>query len=306
MARPRVLVIHKPSNFQRLIGGRSSKRVASLIESGDPTVARMKAFHEEHVGSVARAKKLLGKMDADVIYRSVTAEIDAQGYDLVVTLGGDGTLLTASRAVGADIPMLAVNTAPQSSIGYFCAADSSDLEEVVPLAVKKELRSTVLTRMEVVVDGHTVSSRVLNDMLFSASSPAATTRYILSFRDVVEEQKSSGLWVGPAAGSTAAQRSAGGKVLPIGSQKLQYVVREPYYGDREPYALVRGLVEPGGELSMKSKTPDSRIWLDGPHLEFDVQIGSEIVVRRSPEALRLLGLRRQRVSRNPGARDEIL
>jgi len=64
--------------------------------------------------------------------------------------------------------------------------------------------STTLTRMRVERDGEVLHRRVLNDALFCHRSPAATTRYIISHEGREEHHKSSGVWVGPAAGSTAA------------------------------------------------------------------------------------------------------
>ncbi|MEM9195948.1 MAG: hypothetical protein AAGF12_42670, partial [Myxococcota bacterium] len=94
-------------------------------------------------------------------------------------------------------------------------------------------------------------------------------------------------------GSTAAQRSAGGKVLPIRSKRLQFIVREPYFGDGPRFELTKGLVEPDEEFLLISKTPEGSLYLDGPHRVHQVQLGSEIRMRRSPERLTLLGLRQR-------------
>ena len=113
--------------------------------------------------------------------------------------------------------------------------------------------------MRVDLNERLLHNRVLNEALFCHASPAATSRYMLRLlkgaagtraEQVVdeEEQKSSGLWVGPAAGSTAAQRSAGGAVLPLTSQKIQFVVREPYVGADARTRMTVGLVEPKARL----------------------------------------------------------
>ena len=104
---------------------------------------------------------------------------------------------------------------------------------------------------------------------------------------------SSGVWVGPAAGSTAALRSAGGKVLPIGSQKLQFVVREPYRGLGDRYELVKGMIAPGDALEITSRMTKGRIFLDGTQKVHAVHIGDRIRVTLSDEPLTLLGLKRR-------------
>lgn len=104
---------------------------------------------------------------------------------------------------------------------------------------------------------------------------------------------SSGVWVGPAAGSTAAIRSAGGKVLPTGSQKIQFVIREPYRGVDNKYRLVKGMVSPGEDLKITSRMTMGRIFLDGTQKVHAVGIGDRIRMTLSDEPLTLLGLKRR-------------
>ena len=187
--------------------------------------------------------------------------------DLVITIGGDGTLLAASHQIGAGIPLLGVNSAPESSVGFFSAAKGGQIGRVLRAALAGKLQATALTRMQVDLNGKTVHARVLNEALVCHTSPAATSRYILSItkkkKTASEDQRSSGIWIGPAAGSTAAQRSAGGKVLPLLSSKLQYVVREPYTPIGKRLKLRVGLVDPDGYLELRSKMREAKMFLDG-------------------------------------------
>jgi NAD kinase len=45
---------------------------------------------------------------------------------LVISIGGDGTLLNVSHFVGSDICLLGVNSNPQTSVGFLCAAETSN------------------------------------------------------------------------------------------------------------------------------------------------------------------------------------
>ena len=74
-----------------------------------------------------------------------------EGCDLAVVLGGDGTLLWASHLVCRQ-PMVAVNTAPRDSVGYFCAGTKDNLEEVLVGAIERTLPSTELTRVQITLD----------------------------------------------------------------------------------------------------------------------------------------------------------
>jgi NAD+ kinase len=166
--------------------------------------------------------------------------------------------------------------------------------------------------MTVELNGQALHTRVLNEALFCHASPAATSRYILRLvagdergtGEVLaeEEQKSSGMWVGPAAGSTAAQRSAGGRVLPLTSQKIQYVVREPYQANGHALHMALGLAQEDQALVIKSKMRQARVFLDGDHIVHAVTIGDVLRLRRSDETLVVLGLARngRRSSHGPG------
>lgn len=287
---PRVLVIYKKSAYQLLVRERKNARAHALLERKDRSVERLLASHEDHVSTIQEARALLESLAVDATFRYRADADTADSFDLIVTLGGDGTLLWASHLV-AKQPMLAINTAPRDSVGYFCAGTKDNFEEVLVRALEGTLPATELTRAQIAIDGEVVSKRVLNDVLFCHECPAATSRYLIRHGDTEEDQKSSGLWIGPAAGSTAAQRSAGGRVLPPSSTQIQYVVREPYMPNGMRYTLTNGLVEPGEQLVITSKVHGGRLYVDGPHMRRRVALGSELTVQRSPESLTVLGFR---------------
>jgi len=220
------------------------------------------------------------------------AAFDTSDAALVIAVGGDGTLLAASHNVGG-VPILGVNSAPSHSVGFFCAAQRSNFERHLERALEGKLKSVRLTRMSVSLNGRMRSKRVLNEALYCHSSPAATSRYILHVGRKHEEQRSSGIWVGPAAGSTAAQHSAGGRVLPLSSDQLQLVVREPYspYGK---FNLLKLVVGKSDKVSVQSKMDDAALYLDGPHRTVSVRLGDVVSFGVSDEPLTVLGLTRRK------------
>lgn len=287
----RVLVIYKKSTYQRY-AARFKSRLERLAAEGDRAVTELKREHEVHQAAIDGTKKALRKLKVRATFRYRPDPPTEDAWDLIVTLGGDGTLLWASHLADERTPMVAINSAPDTSVGYFCAAHANRVGEVLDAALQGELPRTKLTRMRVDIGRKTISTRVLNDLLFSHVSPAATTRYMIHVHGKSEVQLSSGIWVGPAAGSTAAIRSAGGKVLPIGSQKIQFVVREPYLRGDARYELTKGTVSPGEVLRVRCEIPRGRVFLDGPQKIFEVGIGDEVTMSSSDEPLLLLGLNR--------------
>lgn len=294
---PRVLVIYKKSAYEIYVRERRNRRVQELLEAGDVAVRNLKRAHDEHRASMEKARLVLQKLGAKATFRYRSVPVSTDEFDMVVTLGGDGTLLWASHLTGANCPVVAINTAPNDSVGYFCAGSSARVEEILVDAFAGKLPERKLARMRVNVDGNCVSNRVLNDILFCHSCPAAITRFTLVVNGTEHNYKCSGLWVGPTAGSTAALLSAGGEVMPVDSRKLQYIVREPYHDavpEHDPRAKLvmpatQGFVEPGKQLRIINLIRAGRLFIDGPHQKWTVDIGSTVDTMLSDEPLTILG-----------------
>lgn len=290
LPRRRVIVVAKRSSLSRLEDGEVDQRAHALLQGGHATVRKWKPAHEAHVKTLDRVLRTLEKLGAEaLVLHGAHATFESRGADLVLTVGGDGTLLAASHSV-SDIPILGVNSAPRYSVGFFCAARGPRLEAMIREALEGTLPSVQLTRMAVSINGQLRSERVLNEALFCHAEPAATSNYILQVGRRSEEQKSSGLWIGPAAGSTGAIRSAGGRVLPLGSAQLQLVVREPYTGHGRSYEFSRVLLPEGSRAVVQSKMHLARVFLDGPYRMLSVRLGDEVSFHTSSQPLRVLGL----------------
>ena len=288
----KVFVIVKRS-AQRLYGHQA--HVRRLVAKKDPTVARLRHAHEDHEATITEVRAAIGTLGLEARFFEGSRSKLSGKCDLVITVGGDGTLLGASHEIGPT-PVLGINSAPADSVGFFCGAQKGRVLEALRGAIAGTLPRVELARMRVEKGDALVHDRVLNELLFCHEVPAGTSRYILRVTDaagttVTEEQKSSGVWVGPAAGSTAAQRSAGGRVLPLTSKRLQYVVREPYVPRGEKLRLLHGIVEDGGAIHLLTKMQKARLFIDGIHIVVDCKLGDAIRMTRSPEPLTVLGLR---------------
>lgn len=294
MSRPRVVVVSKRSTYEQLVQRARDPKTLSLIQRRDVTVSRWRQAHLTHQNTVKRVKKVLRALGAKLtVIEGLGAVFDASDATLVVTVGGDGTLLAASHHVGS-VPLLGVNSSPEHSVGFFCPAHPENLEESLEGALNSSLPKVVLARMQVRVGDRVGSRRVLNEALFCHAIPAATSRYIVEYDGQEEEQRSSGVWVGTAAGSTAATRSAGGRILPFASRKLQLVAREPYAASHQPVRLSHLIFEPSESLRLISKMEDARLYLDGPYRQIPVGLGQRVQFSISDQPLHVFGLGRRR------------
>ena len=310
----RVLVVLKTTSYKTYVEDRKDSLTTALLARNDRAVGRILGSHTAHEETAREVRRSLEELGVRV-HTATTALLPGlrdEAFDLVVTVGGDGTLLMTSHEVGVGTPILGINSAPEHSVGFFCGTRKGAVKSGLGAALSGKMPGTVLSRMQVELNGVCLSRRVLNDALFCHEVPAATSRYILTVqegkaktgRPLEEEQKSSGLWVGPAAGSTSAQRSAGGHVLPLTSKRLQYVVREPYTPMGRPLTLSRGTVDEHGRIVLLSKMRQAKLFLDGPHVVHEVGLGDVITLARSPETLTVLGLVRTKGSatRSPASR----
>ncbi len=292
--KTRVIVVEKRTAYGRFVEEERDPRAQLLVKRKDPSVRSWVEGHREHQKTVETVERVLTRLGVHVhLVRRAHAQFDASDAALVVAVGGDGTLLAASNNLDA-VPILGVNSAPRHSVGFFCAAKRSTFAALVTQALEGKLAGVTLTRMQVSVAGRVRASRILNDALFAHVSPAATSRYVVQLGSHSEEQRSSGFWIGPAAGSTAAQRSAGGRVQPLSSKKLQLVVREPYVPAGTPYRLTRRLIAPGEKVIARSNMDEAALWLDGPHRQVPVRLGDVLEFTTSAEPLRVLGIKSRR------------
>lgn len=293
-SRPRVIVVAKRSNLSRLEEGEVDGRARQLLRKGHAAVKKWQPAHEQHVRTLDLVEETLDRLGAEpLILHGSQAAFDTRDAQLVVTVGGDGTLLAASHWV-SDVPILGVNSAPRFSVGFFCGAKGRPLPKMLGEALEGTCRSVRLQRMAVSINGQLRSERVLNEALFCHSEPAATSVYIIQAGRRKEEQRSSGLWVGPPAGSTAAIRSAGGRVLPLTSAQLQLVVREPYLAGGKHYRLAHEIVGSRGGFTVISKMQSARVFLDGPYRRLSVRLGDEVRFEISSQPLNVLGLTERR------------
>ena len=280
--------------------GPADARVRELLRKKDPTVARLVRAHDDHETTVREVEDALTSLGVQAKFVEAAEPLTGtfDDVDFVLTVGGDGTLLLASHRASSRTPILGINSAPKDSVGFFCAAKKGQVRRALVAMMRGKLPKVVLTRMQVELNGTQVHERVLNEALFCHASPAATSRYILRVKDgtaraVEEEHRSSGLWIGPAAGSTAAQKSAGGKVLPLSSKRLQYVVREPYAPRGQRIRLSRGTLGDGGSVTALCKMQTAKLFLDGVHTAFDCTLGDVVTFLRSPDPLVVFGMPRR-------------
>ncbi len=285
----RILVSYKRTTYERYAES-NDPTLSALIASGDLSVQSLIESHEVHYRSLDAVLTHLGERGVayDAIFRGDVDEV--REHDLVLSVGGDGTVLDLSHKI-TDQPLLAVNSDPRLSFGYFCAGTANEFPKLLDQTLNDTWQPIALFRFGVQLNGVRVGSSILNDILVSHENPAAVTSYVLQVGEAEPEpQKSSGIWISTAAGSTAAIRSAGGYVLPLDSQRIQYLVREPCPPTVGLYRHVKGIRKPQDTFEVVSKMEKGRVYLDGPHLVLPFEVGAVLTVTADVPPLHIYGI----------------
>ncbi len=181
----------------------------------------------------------------------------AEQYDLVVVLGGDGTLLSVARSLHSDIPILGVN---MGRLGFLTEVVRTDLYPVLEdvFAGRYEVEERSMLDVELRREsGRSHSFRVLNDAVIGKSALARIIELTLEVDGhLVARYRADGLIVATPTGSTAYNLSAGG---PIVNPRLPLVVLTPIC----PHTLSqRPLVLPAtSRIDVTLETPREEVFL---------------------------------------------
>lgn len=292
----RVLVtFKKPSKLRTA----SAKTDGSRLKRASPTLFRQSmAQQKNHLMTIEQVQRVLKKLGIDykVIPREKLEKPHPLSWvrkfrermikaDLLVTIGGDGSVLAASHVAG-NIPILGVNSLPKTSVGFFCDTNAKIFEKYLKGILDGTYEPISLPLIEASIDGHKIPYPALNDVLFAGASPAETVQYTIQVGRKKECQRGSGVWMAAGPGSTAGIQSAGGKILPVTSKKLQFLTRELCTIPGTRYKLKRGFA-PKSEICIISEMSQGRAFLDGTKFIYPVPRGSQLKVKISSRHLKI-------------------
>jgi NAD+ kinase len=167
-----------------------------------------------------KARSIEARLDNETArYAGMLVGLDrahvADGCDLCVVLGGDGTLLSAARAVASrKIPILAVNL---GGLGFLTSIPVNDLfpQLEIVLAGQQEITRRKMLRVCLRREGNAVAEyHALNDAVIAKSNLARMIDLeAWAGEHFICEYKADGLIVSTPTGSTAYSLSAGGPIM---------------------------------------------------------------------------------------------
>jgi NAD+ kinase len=269
------------------MSGQGIKRVGVTVKPGHEEA--LKTAHELSVWLTERRIEMVG--EPRIQTKSSEAEVvdDAEfaaACDLIVVLGGDGTMISTARLVGdADTLVLGIN---YGSLGYLT---EFRIEEMFP-ALEAIFRGEYEVDPRVMLsaehwreDEMLARGRVLNDVVINKSALARILEIEVSLNGLlVNSFRADGLIVSTPTGSTAYNLSAGG---PIVYPSMNAIVLTPIC----PFTLTnRPIVIPddaGIELKLRDENEGVALTLDG-QIGYTMKINDRVVIRKSRTTFNLV------------------
>jgi NAD+ kinase len=173
--------------------------------------------------------------------------VAAAEADLVIALGGDGTMLRALRAtLGSDTPVFGIN---YGRVGFLTSAEGTELEPALERVLRGEYRVVELCTLGVQAKGS--SHPAVNDVVVTSSHPGRMVELAWEIGgEVLETQPCDGLICCTPSGSTAYNLSNGGPVMMWGLEAMAITFVAPHSLHARPVVVPRGL-----DLTVANRSP---------------------------------------------------
>lgn len=234
----------------------------------------------DHIQHLLDASFLL---DARICSRKMIGEIS----DLIIVVGGDGSLLAAARTLARyDVPVLGVN---RGRLGFLTDVSPDELEQRVGEVLDGQFRIEKRFLLDAVVkrNGEPVGAgEALNDVVVNSGTSAKMIEFELYIEgEFVYRQRSDGLIVSTPTGSTAYSLSGGG---PIMHPRLDAIVLVPMF----PHTLSSRPIVVDGNSEIKLVICDSTsggvpVTFDG-QVNVTAQAGDMVYVTKKPHKLKMI------------------
>lgn len=254
----------------------------------------------EILDSVVAVHECLRRQGAQVVVEDVTAttlpgfeggvatrEELGRRCDLIVVVGGDGSLLGVARDLAHfAVPVLGVN---RGGLGFLADIPPDQIDSRLPAVLAGNYTSEdhFLLDARVVHQGsETGRSPALNDVVVHLGAMARMMEFSLWVDgQFVYDQRSDGLIVASPTGSTAYSLSAGGPIMHPSLDAIVIVPMFPHTLTSRPL-VVRGQAEIRIIMS-EPGSADGKVSCDS-QVDFPLQAGAEVIIRKYQTPLRLV------------------
>ncbi|MCR4369255.1 MAG: NAD(+)/NADH kinase [archaeon] len=159
--------------------------------------------------AILESKGIAVEIDSAFLPRSKGKTLSKFSCDLVLSFGGDGTLLSVYRELAKKIPVMGINC---GSVGFLQAYKNTELEEATEAIASGKFAIEKRTRVAAKIDGK-IAGEALNEALLVPAKAGRILKYRLAINGHERDEAGDGLIVATPTGSTAHALSAGGPIV---------------------------------------------------------------------------------------------
>jgi len=205
-------------------------------------------------------------------------------FDLVISLGGDGTFILASRYIRNKIPLLGVNLDIKHKEGFYTTLNTSNFKKYIIKIINKEYNIIPLLRLKARINNKQLPYS-LNEYFIGNVKSYYSAKYELKIGKKKEIQKSSGVIVATPSGSYAWYSSMGGKHLSFKENKIVYMTREPYKGKVITCEMCGGKLDSKKIIKVKYLLKYKGILAIDSQKEYNLKLNDVISITSAKEKL---------------------
>ncbi len=238
-------------------------------------------------GRIVYAETVTARLLNDTSIKTISRSTVEGTVDIVIVVGGDGSMLGAARALaGVNVPLLGLN---RGRLGFLTDIPPENMEDGIGRVLAGEYCSTFRFLMDMsITRDNTVLSQglALNDVVLHPGKSVRMMEFELSIDgQFVYSQRSDGLIISSPTGSTAYALSAGGPIVHPELNAIVLVPMNAHTLSSRPIVVsgdshLRILVGQRNELH-------PRVTCDG-QVEYPTEPGDIIEVRRKERPIQLI------------------
>jgi NAD+ kinase len=253
-------------------------------------------YHPKIQPALTQAKELEGFLAAKGIsvwlcsaWEGEQAKSQLDGTELVLTIGGDGTILRAAQvAVPEQIPIIGINL---GRLGFMTELSVGEAKEKLPALLEGggwvDERAMLEAELKPAESEPATVFHALNDVVVARGAVARVVYVEASIDDqALTTYKGDGVMVATATGSTGYSLAAGGPILHPRSKDFLLLPVVPHLSPPYPMVLPATAV-----VSLRlATTHQATLGIDG-HINLPLTSGAVITVKQSPRVGRFLRVR---------------
>ncbi len=217
--------------------------------------------------------ELFDDINFNIDYKQLSKGIYDFNCDMIVVLGGDGTLLRAQSKMKPETPLLGIN---MGTVGFLTEIEVEDTFDALNDVLRGNYYKEKRTKLVVSHENH--RSSAMNEVVIMTNKPAKMLHFQIKVDgEIIEEVRADGIIVSTPSGSTAYAMSAGGPIVDPKVEGFIIIPICPYKLGARPF-----IVSDNSEIAVKLlKKGKSAVFVMDGQINDEAEYEEEIKFKKS-------------------------